>query len=283
MARANVKTAVAARLLDQSKSVREAAVELVGLGLRAAPVGSPLFVEYFGLLVPRILDVGQAVRKRVMKLMKEVCSTVLIQFAESGAALPDHLLARLVDVACKIIGRLHDEEDSVRDLAKRLLYELWFTPFKHPAWPSGAASTSLAPPALPPPSSLAVALHAPHLFHPPPRLTSDPLEPLLQQHAPREAAYATLPVAARREIDLRARLLAAVVAALAADPLAAASAAAAGAAVVTAPADPIGDVLRAVVNGDVAKSALRDALAVARSLVEAVVERVLALEEQNDK
>jgi cohesin loading factor subunit SCC2 len=100
---------IKAHLQDNSAAVREAAVELIGKYMIDTPgvVG-----EYYHMIAARIQDLGLGVRKRVIKLLRAF-------YAVADAS-------DRVDICTKLVMRLHDEDDGVKDLALRTLEELWF-------------------------------------------------------------------------------------------------------------------------------------------------------------
>ena len=85
---------VHARLLDSSTSVREAAVELVGKFILNRP---DLISQYYSMLSDRILDTGISVRKRVIKIFRDI-------FVEQ----PD--FEKIPEMCVKMIRRVNDEE-----------------------------------------------------------------------------------------------------------------------------------------------------------------------------
>ncbi|OCH92592.1 hypothetical protein OBBRIDRAFT_791042 [Obba rivulosa] len=114
----NVRRAIESHLLDSSPAVRDAAVELIGKYM----IDSPKFAaDYYGRIADRIADTGLGVRKRVIKLLKSIYTTT-----------EDH--ARRVDICTRIVLRMVDEDDTVKDLAVKTVEELWFQ--------SGAVSSS---------------------------------------------------------------------------------------------------------------------------------------------
>ncbi|KAI8615685.1 hypothetical protein BC830DRAFT_1168392 [Chytriomyces sp. MP71] len=127
---ASVKTVIGSRLLDSSKMVRDAAVELVGCYV-TKDFNASLVSEYYPLLIPRILDVGSAVRKRIIKLAKDIALFAIANETSTGVAMDTHTIDRTVEVVVKIMGRVSDEENSIKELAYKSLVELWFSPFKH--------------------------------------------------------------------------------------------------------------------------------------------------------
>ncbi|KAI0734724.1 hypothetical protein C8Q72DRAFT_321316 [Fomitopsis betulina] len=106
----NVRRAIETHLLDSSSAVRDAAVELIGKYI----IESPEFAEdYFQKIIERIADTGLGVRKRVIKLLK---SYYLVTTERS----------RRVEICVKIVLRMLDEDDTVKDLATKTMEELWF-------------------------------------------------------------------------------------------------------------------------------------------------------------
>ncbi|KAJ3153127.1 Sister chromatid cohesion protein 2 [Geranomyces variabilis] len=117
----NTRKVIQARIMDQSTSVRDAAIDVVGKFLVAG--GSEMLItEYYPMLAERILDVGTNVRKRIVRLLKDIYPMVC---ASPG---PAHN-AIAVDIPAKLMLRLTDEEDTVKDLAFKALQEFWLLPF----------------------------------------------------------------------------------------------------------------------------------------------------------
>eukprot|EP01018_Ginkgo_biloba_P004991 Gb_41687 [translate_table: standard] len=105
-----VKSAVEGRFLDSAISVREAAMELVGRHIVSRP---DVAVKYFKKIAERIMDTGVSVRKRVIKIIRDICISKC-EFAKS------------TDACFHIISRINDEETSIQDLVCKTFYELWF-------------------------------------------------------------------------------------------------------------------------------------------------------------
>ncbi|CAH1393670.1 unnamed protein product [Nezara viridula] len=99
--------------LDHSTSVREAAVDLVGKFILSRP---ELIPKYYDMLSARILDTGVSVRKRVIKILKDVC-----------IECPD--FPKIPEICVKIIRRVNDE-DGIRKLVLEVFQNMWFTPVK---------------------------------------------------------------------------------------------------------------------------------------------------------
>ncbi|KNA11489.1 hypothetical protein SOVF_134510 isoform B [Spinacia oleracea] len=105
-----VQLAVEGRFCDSAISVREAALELVGRHIASHPdVG----LQYFEKVAERIKDTGVSVRKRAIKIIRDMC-TSNADFLESAHA------------CIEIISRISDEETSIQDLVCKTFYEFWF-------------------------------------------------------------------------------------------------------------------------------------------------------------
>lgn len=97
--------------LDHSTSVREAAVDLVGKFVLSRP---ELIDKYYDMLSARILDTGVSVRKRVIKILKDIC----IECPE---------FPKIPEICVKMIRRVNDEE-GIRKLVMEVFQNMWFTP-----------------------------------------------------------------------------------------------------------------------------------------------------------
>ncbi|TFK52693.1 hypothetical protein OE88DRAFT_1628274 [Heliocybe sulcata] len=106
----NVRRAIESHLLDSSPAVRDAAVELIGKYMVDSP---EVAGDYYQKIADRIADTGLGVRKRVIKLLKAFYSVT------------DNL-SRRVDICTKLVLRMFDEDDSVKELAVKTVEELWF-------------------------------------------------------------------------------------------------------------------------------------------------------------
>ncbi|PIN06625.1 Sister chromatid cohesion protein SCC2/Nipped-B [Handroanthus impetiginosus] len=105
-----VQTAVEGRFCDSAISVREAALEIVGRHIASHPdVG----LKYFEKVAERIKDTGVSVRKRAIKIIKDMC-TSSVDFSQFTTA------------CVEIISRINDEESSIQDLVCKTFYEFWF-------------------------------------------------------------------------------------------------------------------------------------------------------------
>ncbi|XP_065037401.1 sister chromatid cohesion protein SCC2-like [Musa acuminata AAA Group] len=105
-----VQCAVEGRFCDSAISVREAALELVGRHIASHPgVG----LKYFEKVAERIKDTGVSVRKRSIRIIRDLCISES-NFSEATRAF------------IEIISRVTDEESSVQDLVCKTFFELWF-------------------------------------------------------------------------------------------------------------------------------------------------------------
>ncbi|KAI8010254.1 Sister chromatid cohesion protein SCC2 [Camellia lanceoleosa] len=88
----------------------EAALELVVRHIASHPdVG----LKYFEKVAERIKDTGVSVRKRAIKIIREMC-TSNANFSEFTRA------------CIEIISRVSDDESSIQDLVCKIFYEFWF-------------------------------------------------------------------------------------------------------------------------------------------------------------
>ncbi|CAE6465375.1 unnamed protein product [Rhizoctonia solani] len=108
---ANVRRAIENHLMDSSPQVRDAAIDLIGKYLVLSP---ELVDDYYSQIANRIADTGLVVRKRVIKLLKNLYG------------LTDNHQRR-VDICTKLVLRLFDEDDGIKDLAISTIEELWFS------------------------------------------------------------------------------------------------------------------------------------------------------------
>ncbi|KAJ4912098.1 PHD finger family protein [Raphanus sativus] len=121
-----VQLAVEGRFCDSAISVREAALELVGRHIASHPdVGS----KYFEKVAERIKDTGVSVRKRAIRIIRDMC-TSNPSFSEFTSA------------CAEILSRISDDESSIQDLVCKTFYEFWFEepPGHHTQFASDASS-----------------------------------------------------------------------------------------------------------------------------------------------
>ena len=116
LTRTEVWSAVHARLNDQATQVREAAIELLGTFM----LGRPEIVnKYYHQIADRIDDTGVSVRKRVIKVLRDL---ILLSRKTSEFAFENS------SDACMRILSCIDSEDGIKKLVKETLYSLWFCP-----------------------------------------------------------------------------------------------------------------------------------------------------------
>lgn len=113
LARVDMQLGVKHSFLDHSTSVREAAVDLVGKFVLSRP---ELIDKYYDMLLARILDTGVSVRKRVIKILKDICMEC-----------PD--FPKIPEICVKMIRRVNDEE-GIRKLVMEVFQNMWFTPVR---------------------------------------------------------------------------------------------------------------------------------------------------------
>ena len=109
--RKDMQIGVQQKLLDAAISVREAAVDLVGKYILTE---RSLVDQYYEMIAPRILDTGVSVRKRVIKILRDIC----VEF-------PDH--HKIPDICIKMLRRVNDEE-NIQKLVMEVFMAMWFTP-----------------------------------------------------------------------------------------------------------------------------------------------------------
>jgi len=114
LARSDMQLGVHHSFLDQSTSVREAAVDLVGKFVLLRP---ELIDKYYQMLSVRILDTGVSVRKRVIKIMKDICTEC-----------PD--FPKIPEICVKMIRRVNDEEGGIKKLVMEVFQAMWFCPVR---------------------------------------------------------------------------------------------------------------------------------------------------------
>ncbi|KAI0064180.1 hypothetical protein BV25DRAFT_1934347 [Artomyces pyxidatus] len=107
---ANVRRGIESHLLDSSPAVRDAAVELIGKYMIDSP---EVAGDYYQKIADRIADTGLGVRKRVIKLLKSFYSVT-----------DDN--KRRIDICTRLVLRMFDEDDTVKDLAVKTIEEIWF-------------------------------------------------------------------------------------------------------------------------------------------------------------
>ncbi|EHK22205.1 uncharacterized protein TRIVIDRAFT_54282 [Trichoderma virens Gv29-8] len=98
---------------DSSTQVRDSALGLLGSCITLRPaLESPLTPK----IIDRFQDAGVGVRKRAMKLARDIY-------------LRNHDSALRSSIANGLLRRVQDPDDGVRDLARQMIEEVWFAPF----------------------------------------------------------------------------------------------------------------------------------------------------------
>ncbi|RHZ50276.1 hypothetical protein Glove_502g15 [Diversispora epigaea] len=115
LSQVNVRQTIAQRLSDNSPAVRDAAIDLVGRYLSQKP---EITEQYYRVISDRVLDTGLNVRKRVIKLLRDI----YLKSADQSM---------MIDIGCKILMRINDDDDHVKELALKTVQELWLSLFKH--------------------------------------------------------------------------------------------------------------------------------------------------------
>ena len=112
MANENIRKAIISRFYDESISVRQSAVDLVG---RYALLSEAYFEKYFVPLSERLVDRGVRVRKAVVKILRD-------------ALIVHPNYARRSTICGLLIHRASHpkEEDSIKDLVQRTFENIWF-------------------------------------------------------------------------------------------------------------------------------------------------------------
>jgi len=111
LSRDDMQRGVNYSFLDAATMVREAAVDLVGKFILHR---AELIDKYYEMLLLRILDTGVSVRKRVIKILKDIC----LEF-------PDY--PKIPEICVKMIRRINDEE-GIRKLVMDVFQNMWFQP-----------------------------------------------------------------------------------------------------------------------------------------------------------
>ncbi|GAB0086695.1 Nipped-B protein [Sergentomyia squamirostris] len=111
LTRKDMQLGVNNKFLDQSIAVREAAVDLIGKYILTSP---ELIEQYYDMLSARILDTGVSVRKRVIKILRDIC-----------LEYPD--FEKIPEICVKMIRRVNDEE-GIQKLVTEVFLNMWFSP-----------------------------------------------------------------------------------------------------------------------------------------------------------
>lgn len=107
-----VQKSLSERLIDSSSQVRDAAVDIVGKYI----VIKPEFAKDFYMIIcDRSSDTGVAVRKRVVRLLKDIFNVL------------DDVDIK-IEIADRLVRRVEDEERTISDLAIGILTDFFFGP-----------------------------------------------------------------------------------------------------------------------------------------------------------
>ncbi|WVO15130.1 hypothetical protein L204_102774 [Cryptococcus depauperatus] len=106
-----IRAALEERLSDVSPGVRDAAVELIGKYLVQKP---ELASQYYPQIALRTMDTGLSVRKRVIKILKGIFANMEEKKMQ-------------VDICCRLIALIDDQDPGIIDLSAKTLTELIFS------------------------------------------------------------------------------------------------------------------------------------------------------------
>ncbi|KAI1285335.1 Nipped-B-like protein [Halotydeus destructor] len=112
LSRIDVQRAIKNALLDQSTSVREATIDLIGKFILNGG-SEELIDQYFEIFTGRLRDTGVSVRKRVIKVLKEICLNY-----------PSY--KRIPEICAKIIQCVNDDGEGIRKLVTETITTMWF-------------------------------------------------------------------------------------------------------------------------------------------------------------
>lgn len=106
-----VKEPIASKLLDPSPLVRDAIIDLVYRFILCKP---EVIEQFYRPLCGRLLDESVQVRKRVLRIAKDMYTTTKSVEIKS-------------EIALKVMRRQYDEDDLVSEISISYLLNLWFT------------------------------------------------------------------------------------------------------------------------------------------------------------
>ena len=116
-----VQQAIQKRLVDTSKSVRQAVTELIG----GYVVIRPEFLDhYYHHIAARLRDIGVSVRKQAVKIFRQICLD-LFQDSKKVARLDTQ--QRYTDICVQLLMRISDEEETLRNLVTDTFEDMWFS------------------------------------------------------------------------------------------------------------------------------------------------------------
>lgn len=100
---------------DSSPQVRDSALGLIGKCIAMRP---QLEAQLTPRIIDRFMDAGIGARKRAMKLARDIY-------------LQNKDRSTRADIASGLLLRVQDPDEGVRDLARQMIEEIWFSPFYH--------------------------------------------------------------------------------------------------------------------------------------------------------
>jgi len=106
-----VRNVIKITIKDVAKSVRSAAIDLVGKYISNRP---QLSATYFDVLLDRFRDTGPSVRKKVMKILRTMGSQQLD-------------VSRYVKICIHVSSGIFDDQETIRKEVIVLFEELWFS------------------------------------------------------------------------------------------------------------------------------------------------------------
>lgn len=112
LARNDLQVAMKNALCDPSTSVREATIDLIGKFILSGQ-SDDLIDRYYDIIADRVLDTGVSVRKRVIKILRDIC-----------VAYPSH--PKVPEICSKIIKRVNDDGEGIRKLVTETFTSMWF-------------------------------------------------------------------------------------------------------------------------------------------------------------
>jgi len=114
-----VKLSLKRRVEDSSITTREAVVDLIGTFILQSHSdggsggGSAVDADYFHFVLGRINDPGISVRKKVVRILRDLC-------------LQPQPHPRYTELAERLILCVRDSEESMQSLSVTIVYEMWF-------------------------------------------------------------------------------------------------------------------------------------------------------------
>ncbi|TPX31018.1 hypothetical protein SmJEL517_g05582 [Synchytrium microbalum] len=118
----NVTNAMQAKLTDPSPAVRDAALEFLGKQICSSS-DITVLRHYYPIVQARMLDVALVVRKRMLKLARDMFNQLLQ--LEVRTDLDQEIL---VGIGMHLLTRLDDSEESVQEASVKTLLEMWLNP-----------------------------------------------------------------------------------------------------------------------------------------------------------